>query len=98
MKRRFSIALVAGARPNFMKVAPEETTALGVPCVTIRENTERPVTVDVGTNYLAGTKPEAILAISRDILSGKMKRGTIPPLWDGQAAERIADILIEKFS
>ena len=73
----------------------EETTALGVPCVTIRENTERPVTVDIGTNYLAGTRPEAILAISRQILSGKMKKGTVPPLWDGRAAERIADILID---
>lgn len=72
----------------------EETTALGVPCVTIRENTERPVTVDVGTNYLAGTRPEAILAAAREILSGKAKKGGIPPLWDGRAAERIVDVLL----
>jgi UDP-N-acetylglucosamine 2-epimerase (non-hydrolysing) len=72
----------------------EETTALGVPCVTIRENTERPITVDVGTNYLAGTRPEAILAAAREILSGHGKKGIIPPLWDGHAAERIADILL----
>ncbi|PWB61320.1 MAG: UDP-N-acetylglucosamine 2-epimerase (non-hydrolyzing), partial [Deltaproteobacteria bacterium] len=72
----------------------EETTALGVPCITIRENTERPVTVDVGTNTLAGTDPEAILSIAREILSGRGKKGNRPPLWDGRAAERIADILL----
>ena len=72
----------------------EETTALGVHCVTIRENTERPVTVDLGTNYLAGTDPAAILAASAEILSGRGKIGTVPPLWDGHAAERIADILL----
>lgn len=72
----------------------EETTVLGVPCVTIRENTERPVTVDVGTNYLVGTSPGAILAASLEILSGNAKKGDIPSLWDGQAAERIADILL----
>ncbi len=72
----------------------EETTVLGVPCVTIRENTERPVTVDVGTNYLVGTSPVAILAASREILSGNAKKGTVPMLWDGQAADRIADILL----
>ena len=72
----------------------EETTALGVPCVTIRENTERPVTVEIGTNYLAGTKPDAILAAAREILSGRGKKGVVPPLWDGRAAERIVDILL----
>jgi UDP-N-acetylglucosamine 2-epimerase (non-hydrolysing) len=72
----------------------EETTALGVPCVTIRENTERPVTVEIGTNYLAGTKPDAILTAAREILSGRGKKGAVPPLWDGRAAERIVDILL----
>jgi UDP-N-acetylglucosamine 2-epimerase (non-hydrolysing) len=72
----------------------EETTALGVPCVTIRENTERPSTVEVGTNYLAGTHPEAILSAAREILSGNGKKGNVPPLWDGQAAERIVDVLL----
>ncbi|MBP2678990.1 MAG: UDP-N-acetyl glucosamine 2-epimerase [Deltaproteobacteria bacterium] len=72
----------------------EETTALGVPCVTIRENTERPVTVDIGTNYLTGTRPEAILSAAREILSGKGKKGVVPPLWDGHAAERILDVLM----
>jgi len=72
----------------------EETTALGVPCVTIRENTERPSTVEVGTNYLAGTRPEAILSAARRILSGNGKKGNVPPLWDGRAAERIVDVLL----
>jgi len=76
----------------------EETTVLGVPCVTIRENTERPVTVEIGTNYLAGTKREGILSVAREILSGNAKKGSVPPLWDGKAAERIADILIQSIS
>ena len=75
----------------------EETTVLGVPCVTIRENTERPVTVTMGTNYLAGTNPDAILAAAGEILSGNAKKGSVPPLWDGKAAERIADILLQNF-
>jgi UDP-N-acetylglucosamine 2-epimerase (non-hydrolysing) len=72
----------------------EETTYLGVPCVTIRENTERPVTVELGTNYLAGTSPERILAAVEEILLGNPKKGTIPPLWDGRSSERIAEILL----
>jgi UDP-N-acetylglucosamine 2-epimerase (non-hydrolysing) len=72
----------------------EETTALGVPCVTIRENTERPSTVEVGTNYLVGTHPGAILSAAREILSGNGKKGSVPPFWDGRAAERIVDVLL----
>ncbi len=72
----------------------EETTVLGVPCVTIRENTERPVTVDVGTNYLVGTRPEAIVSTSFEVLSGTAKRGAIPPMWDGKAADRISEIIL----
>jgi len=71
----------------------EETTVLGVPCITIRENTERPVTVDLGTNYLAGTDPERILAIAKEVLAGQAKRGVLPALWDGRASERIAGII-----
>lgn len=70
----------------------EETTALGVPCVTIRENTERPITVDIGTNVLAGTSRSAILAAYRESLA-KRDRATVPPLWDGKAAERIWQVL-----
>lgn len=74
----------------------EETTALGVPCVTIRENTERPVTVDEGSNVLAGTEPEAVIAAARAAIRGESKRGRRPALWDGKAAERIVNILAEK--
>jgi UDP-N-acetylglucosamine 2-epimerase (non-hydrolysing) len=72
----------------------EETTALGVPCLTLRENTERPITVSQGTNVLVGTDPAKILAATQDILDGKSKAGRIPPLWDGKAAERIVEILL----
>lgn len=67
----------------------EETTALGVPCLTLRENTERPITVEQGTNLLVGRDRSAILAGVRDILAGNGKRGRVPELWDGHAAERI---------
>ncbi|NLX32207.1 MAG: UDP-N-acetylglucosamine 2-epimerase (non-hydrolyzing) [Deltaproteobacteria bacterium] len=71
----------------------EETTFLGVPCLTVRENTERPVTVSMGTNTLVGQDMERLhLEVDR-ILAGRAKRGAIPPLWDGRASERIADIL-----
>ena len=68
----------------------EETTALGVPCLTLRDNTERPVTVDEGTNVIAGTDPAAIVSLARQVLRTGGKRGRIPPYWDGHAAERIA--------
>ncbi len=74
----------------------EETTALGVPCITIRENTERPITVDEGTNTLAGTNPERIIQEVDNILQGKGKQGRRPQLWDGHAAERIVEILEKK--
>lgn len=72
----------------------EETTALGVPCLTLRENTERPITISQGTNLLIGTEPARIVAAAQDILAGKGKSGRIPPLWDGHAAERIVGILL----
>ncbi|MEP6878272.1 MAG: UDP-N-acetylglucosamine 2-epimerase (non-hydrolyzing) [Nitrosospira sp.] len=71
----------------------EETTALGVPCITIRENTERPVTVDEGSNVLAGTDPVRIVGEVRKVLRGEGKQGRRPHLWDGKAAERIVDVL-----
>lgn len=74
----------------------EETTALGVPCLTLRENTERPVTISDGTNLLVGTDPAKIVATARDVLAGKGKAGRIPPLWDGQAARRIVEILLRQ--
>lgn len=72
----------------------EETTALGVPCLTLRENTERPVTVSQGTNVLVGTNPSKIVAATEQILRGDGKRGRTPALWDGHAAERIVEILL----
>ncbi len=71
----------------------EETTVLGVPCITARENTERPVTVTQGTNVVVGRNPERILQEARKILEGNWKTGQIPELWDGKAAERIVQIL-----
>jgi UDP-N-acetylglucosamine 2-epimerase (non-hydrolysing) len=68
----------------------EESTALGVSCLTLRENTERPVTVTVGTNQLVGTDPATIKAAAQKVLSGEAKPGKIPELWDGHTAERIA--------
>lgn len=71
----------------------EETTALGVPCLTMREGTERPVTVTEGTNVIVGLDAGKIAAAVDDIASGRGKRGRVPAGWDGKAAERIADAL-----
>jgi len=72
----------------------EETTALGVPCLTLRENTERPITISQGTNVLVGTNPSKIAAATEQVLRGDGKRGRTPPFWDGHAAERIVEILL----
>ena len=74
----------------------EETTALGVPCITMRESTERPVTVDEGTNHLAGTDPARIVALALDILGKGGKPGRQPHLWDGKAAQRIVQVLVAR--
>jgi UDP-N-acetylglucosamine 2-epimerase (non-hydrolysing) len=74
----------------------EESTYLGVQCITLRENTERPVTIDLGTNHLVGTNIHAIDQAISEVLKGKIKKGEVPPLWDGKAAERICSILVEK--
>jgi UDP-N-acetylglucosamine 2-epimerase (non-hydrolysing) len=71
----------------------EETTALGVPCATLRDNTERPVTVEMGTNRLAGTKPEQILPVVSAMLAGHNSHGRVPDLWDGHAAVRVVDTI-----
>lgn len=72
----------------------EETTYLGVPCLTIRHNTERPVTAELGTNILVGDDTSKLRTELLKILAGNAKHGTIPPLWDGRASERIADIIV----
>ena len=72
----------------------EETTALGIPCVTIRENTERPITIKMGTNILAGTQKESILKAFEAAVSRSKDQFKVPPKWDGKAAERIWKILL----
>ena len=75
----------------------EETTFLGVPCLTVRENTERPITIELGTNTLVGQNMDTLRKEAYNILNGKGKKGTIPPLWDGKASERIAEIILNWF-
>jgi len=76
----------------------EETTYLKVPCITMRDNTERPVTVDEGSNVLAGTDPEAVRRALTALVSGQMKSSVVPELWDGHAAERIVEIIHEELN
>jgi UDP-N-acetylglucosamine 2-epimerase (non-hydrolysing) len=72
----------------------EEATYLGVPCLTLRENTERPVTVSLGTNVLVGRDPDKMRSELSRVLAGQAKKGTVPPLWDGHAGERIAALIV----
>ncbi len=73
----------------------EETTVMGVPCMTLRNNTERPETVHLGTNELIGTDPKAIKPALEKLFAGEWKKGTIPEKWDGKTAKRIVDIIKE---
>ncbi|HRJ17096.1 MAG TPA: UDP-N-acetylglucosamine 2-epimerase (non-hydrolyzing) [Saprospiraceae bacterium] len=73
----------------------EESTVLGVPCMTLRDNTERPETIDMGTNELLGTDPAAIAPAMQRLFAGQWKKGVVPPLWDGKAAERMVRCLLE---
>jgi UDP-N-acetylglucosamine 2-epimerase (non-hydrolysing) len=73
----------------------EETTALGIPCITLRENTERPITVTEGTNTIVGCDPELIVKTAFEVLEGKGKAGRIPDLWDGKTSSRIADVILQ---
>ena len=75
----------------------EETTVMGVPCFTLRDNTERPETIEIGTNELIGTDSSAIKPALEKLFAGKWKKGTIPELWDGRSAERIVGHLIKIF-
>jgi UDP-N-acetylglucosamine 2-epimerase (non-hydrolysing) len=74
----------------------EEATYLHVPCLTVRENTERPITVTMGTNVLVGRDAGKLCAELQKVLAGKAKKGTVPPLWDGHTGERIADVLVSQ--
>lgn len=73
----------------------EEATVLGIPCITLRNSTERPETVTIGTNELIGTDPKAIAPWMKKMVSGKWKKGGIPELWDGKAAQRIVEVLLK---
>ena len=75
----------------------EETTVLGVPCITLRRNTERPITCSEGTNILIGNDPRKIRETARKVLAGEVKRGRIPEKWDGKAAQRIVEVLLDRF-
>jgi UDP-N-acetylglucosamine 2-epimerase (non-hydrolysing) len=92
-----SLNLIAGATVVLTDSGgmQEETTVLGVPCLTIRTNTERPVTITEGTNTLVGTSGARMIEETRKILAGRGKRGRIPKFWDGHAAERIIECLLE---
>jgi UDP-N-acetylglucosamine 2-epimerase (non-hydrolysing) len=73
----------------------EETTVMGIPCMTLRDNTERPETIELGTNELLGTNPKAIQPALETLFNGQWKKGSIPEKWDGKAAERIVKILTD---
>ncbi|MCC7416124.1 MAG: UDP-N-acetylglucosamine 2-epimerase (non-hydrolyzing) [Acidobacteria bacterium] len=90
-----ALALVAGASAVITDSGglQEETSVLGVPCLTLRRNTERPITVELGTSRLVGSEPAAIRAAFRQVLAGEWPPGRSIPLWDGAAGERIADAL-----
>jgi UDP-N-acetylglucosamine 2-epimerase (non-hydrolysing) len=75
----------------------EETTVLGIPCFTMRKNTERPVTITKGTNTIVRNDHSRIMNEVNNILNGKIKQGKIPELWDGKTAKRIMEILIKDF-
>src|SRR5262249_13914180 len=75
----------------------EETTALGVPCLTLRENTERPITIEQGTNHLVGLDPRRIVGVAQSILAGDRSTAPrVPELWDGRAAERVVTAILAR--
>ena len=75
----------------------EETTVLKIPCITLRENTERPITAEIGSNQIVGTDTEKIIAAYRNAISGDWREPAVPPFWDGHAAERIVRIMKDCF-
>ena len=74
----------------------EETTYMGIPCLTVRENTERPITITVGTNTLIGKDMQKLKQSVQDIINGRYKVGKNPDLWDGKASDRIADVIVNR--
>jgi UDP-N-acetylglucosamine 2-epimerase (non-hydrolysing) len=96
---RESLGLMAGARLVLTDSGgvQEETTHLGVPCLTLRPNTERPVTVSLGTNTVVGEEIERVLPLVEEVLAGRGRKGRPIPGWDGHAAERVAAALAERY-
>jgi len=94
------LALTAGSKHVLTDSGglQEETTVPGVPCFTMRPNTERPVTVSVGTNTIVGSDPHVIVDAVAETLAGHVKAGATPDLWDGRASERVADVLVHRVS
>lgn len=94
------IGLVAHARMILTDSGgiQEETTVLGVPCLTLRDNTERPITCSMGTNILVGCNPARIVQAASSILAGRARHGAIPPMWDGRAGDRIVWRLLNEHS
>ena len=94
-----SVAIMASAKivPTDSGGIQEETTVLGIPCLTLRNNTERPVTVTEGTNELVGNSPELIVASAIEVLRTGGKKGRIPEMWDGKASERILGDTAKRF-
>ena len=97
---RESLGLMAGARLVLTDSGgvQEETSHLGVPCLTLRPNTERPVTVSLGTNTVVGEEVERTWPLVEDVLAGRYKKGQPIPGWDGRAAERVAAALAERYA
>ena len=75
----------------------EETTYLKIPCLTLRENTERPITIEIGTNQLIGMDMNLLKSKVDEILNGRTIQGNIPPLWDGKTSSRIVEVIQEYF-
>ena len=95
-----ALGLMSGARIVLTDSGgmQEETTALGIPCLTLRHNTERPITIEEGTNILTGNDRDRILGSLEDTLESGGKAGRIPELWDGHAGDRIADVLRDRYA
>lgn len=74
----------------------EETTVLGIPCITMRENTERPITCEIGTNVIVGSDKQKIWEAAQKVMRGEAGKGRIPDKWDGKSAERIVEVLLDK--
>lgn len=76
----------------------EEATLLKIPCITLRENTERPITAEIGSNQVVGTDTQKIINAYRNAVSGNWRKPQVPPLWDGKASERIVKILLKSMN